>query len=225
MIGLQASPPVLECYAALLSSDELARAARFHFDSDRRRFIMTRAQLRQMLAPRLGVRPAEIQFEYGIHGKPSLGGIFAAAPVSFNVSHSEDLALIGITAGTDLGVDVEALRTLSDEEQLARRSFSLAEFAEYQAADIADRQNAFFCCWTRKEALIKALGQGLNYPLDAFDVSVNPTAEARLRRMKDLSGENSGWCIGALDPAPGYAAAVAVRGKACVLRIDPQQLT
>ena len=178
---------------------------------------MTRGRLRQLLGRELGARPAEIQFDYGIHGKPSLGGPFATAPVSFNVSHSADLALIGITAGVDIGVDVEALRTLVDEEQLARRYFSTAEFAEYQSVDTADRQRAFFCCWTRKEALVKALGQGLSYPLDAFDVSVNPAQKARLCRLNQLTGEASGWCLTALFPASGFAAAVAVRGRNCEL--------
>ena len=213
------SAPALEDCAAQLSVDERERAARFHFERDRRRYVVTRGRLRQLLARELGVRPAEVLFDYGVHGKPSLGGRFVASPVSFNVSHSQDLALIGITAGIDVGVDIEALRALADEEQLARRHFSTAEFAEYQVVDTAARQRAFFCCWTRKEALVKALGQGLSYPLDAFDVSVDPASEPRLRRMNDLAGENSGWCVGGFDPAPGYAAAVAVRGRSCTLQL------
>jgi 4'-phosphopantetheinyl transferase len=169
-----------------------------------------------VLGEALGVTPSSLAFDYGAHGKPALAGAPAGAGLGFNVSHSGEMALVGVLRGVEIGVDVEAHREMTDRDALVRRFFSAAENRAYDALDPADRQRGFFDGWTRKEALVKALGQGLAFPLRAFDVSLE-AAPGRLLRLREQPGEASGWCLAGFEPAPGYCAAVVVPGRGCRL--------
>lgn len=192
----------IERLAALLSPDERARARRFVFDRHRMRFVAARGRLREILGGIVGRAPEDLVFSYGEHGKPALAGI-ADAP-HFNLSHSEDIAVLAV-ASRELGADVEMIRPL--QEDVAGRFFSDAEIAALQALPAADRRAGFYRCWTRKEAVIKALGSGLSLPLKTFDVSVGE--EARLTRLHGSPDAARGWCLAHLEPAPGYVGALA----------------
>lgn len=195
-----------------LSGDELDRASRFYFERDRRRFVCARGALRQLLGAYLDVDPACLSFGYGLHGKPSLSRGEAGA-LSFNVSHSGELALIAVAPGdVELGVDVEEVRAMPDRDDIARQCFAPSEIARLQALPAQAREDAFYRCWTRKEAYLKALGDGLAKPLDSFEVTFGVDEPVELRVAGDRR-ESSRWTLVALDPGPGFAAAlVATRG-------------
>ncbi|MEX2553348.1 MAG: 4'-phosphopantetheinyl transferase superfamily protein, partial [Actinomycetota bacterium] len=143
---------------SILSPEEAARAERFVFDRDRNRFVAGRGALRSLLAHYQGVEPREVVLEYSHYGKPFLPRELGRDQLEFNLSHSDDWALIGITLGRRLGVDLERLRVLDDLEGLARTVFSRRELAELAEVPEPERTEAFFNCWTRKEAFIKACG-------------------------------------------------------------------
>jgi 4'-phosphopantetheinyl transferase len=194
--------------AGLLSDAERERASRFVFDRDRRRFIVSRARLRQLLAARLGVPPESVEFTYGAHGKPAIVLGPADPDLRFNVSHCNDLAVYAFSYGLDVGVDVEAVRALPDADRIAARFFSPREKEAYRALDSRDKPLGFFNCWTRKEAFIKALGDGLGHPLDSFDVSLAPDKPAAILRVGVTPGDECGWRMESFAPAPGFVAAV-----------------
>lgn len=194
----------------LLSTDERARAARFHFDVHRRRFVACRALLRRLVAGELGTAPRDVSFQYGPFGKPGLAG---ESELKFNVSHSDRYALLGFTRGRDVGIDIERVRTLANLDQLAERVFSPAEQEEFSLVPTASRAEAFFSGWTRKEAYIKARGDGLQRLAD-FDVSLEPGEPVRLRRVQAEPDEPARWSLTALTPLPGFAAAVCVENPA-----------
>ena len=193
----------------LLSDDERHRARRFVFDRDRRRFTVGRARLRELLGARLNVSPTSIEFAYGAHGKPSLSHRFADSDLRFNVSHCDDVAVYAISRRRDVGIDVEAVRTMPDAGAIASRFFSPRETAAYHSLDAIHKPQGFFNCWTRKEAFIKAVGDGLSHSLDSFDVSLTPGAPAQILRVGDTVGDD-GWAMVSFVPVPGHVAAVVV---------------
>jgi 4'-phosphopantetheinyl transferase len=195
--------------AMLLSNAERQRASRFAFDRDRRRFTVARARLRRLLSARLGVRPESIEFVYGAHGKPALARRFADSDLRFNVSHSDDVGVFAFASGREIGIDVEAIRVIRDADAIAARFFSSGETNAYLALDPRNKPMGFFNCWTRKEAFIKALGDGLYHPLDCFDVSLAPGEPAKILRVRGTSGDDCGWRMESFSPAPGFVAAVA----------------
>ena len=201
---------VARAAAALLSDAERQRASRFLFDRDRDRFIVGRARLRQLLAARLGTRPESVELVYGAHGKPALARRFADSDLRFNVSHCDDVTLYAFSCGREIGVDVEAVRVIGDADGIAARFFSLRENQAYCALEPRDRPLGFFQCWTRKEAFIKALGDGLSYALDRFDVSLGPGEPAEILRVETTPGDCCGWRMESLSPAPGFVAAVVI---------------
>lgn len=196
----------------ILSDDERERAARFRFEIHRRRFIVARGVLRQSLTEYLGIAPAEIRFSYGARGKPAISG----SSLQFNVSHSEELAVYAFAWDTPLGVDVEHVRPLQDLEGIAQRFFSASEWTLIEAKPPEERVEAFFRCWTRKEAYIKATGDGLSYPLNEFDVSVN--GPAQMLSIGGDSAEASQWSMHDIAVPPGYLAALAFRGTGFDIR-------
>lgn len=196
--------------AALLSDAERQRASRFVFDRDRNRFIVARARLRELLAANLGVLPESVELTCGAHGKPSLGGLFVESDLRFNLSHSDDVAVYALSHGRDIGIDVEAVRVIPDADDIAARFFSQRENEAYLALDSHDKPLGFFNCWTRKEAFIKALGNGLDYPLDRFDVSLAPGEPARILRVENTPGNECAWFMDNFSPAPGFVAAVVI---------------
>lgn len=194
-------------FLRLLSRDELARASRFVFDRDRRRFVVCRGALRESLGRLLGREPASIVFEYGERGKPSLPD----ANLHFNVSHSAGLALFAFSTTGPIGVDVEHVERSVDAEALATRFFSPDEAQELLTVTPNQRRRAFFNCWTRKESFIKAIGDGLSRPLDSFSVTLRPGDPATMRR---IDGDDAAeWQLAAFEPAHGYVAAVAARQR------------
>jgi len=196
----------------ILSIDEQERSARFLHERDRARYIVARARLRQMLATELAVAPTELCFDLGVQGKPALAAPWRDSGVKFNLSHSHGVALLGVAHGREIGVDVEILRQLRNEDAIARRFFSPREYADYVAVDAAGRNEAFFNCWTRKEAFIKALGLGLQFPLHSFDVTLKSEEPALIRRIGAQEGANCPWQLAAFRPAAGLMAAVVLEG-------------
>jgi 4'-phosphopantetheinyl transferase len=198
---------------ALLSPDERLRAARYHFARDRRRYLTGRGILRRLLGRTLGLPPATIEFRYGPHGKPALADL-QAGDLRFNLAHAEGLAVYAIARQREIGVDVERVRPLKDTETLARRFFSRGEYEALRALPEPSRLAAFFACWTRKEATLKARGDGLALPLDRFEVSVDPARPARLLSVDGSPAEASRWGLHSFTPAPGHIAALAIEGGA-----------
>ena len=195
-----------------LSPDEQSRAMRFRREIIRHRFIVARGVLRDILGRYTSRSPRHITFQYAEYGKPELGP--PDATLQFNVSHSHDLALYAVTRHHPIGVDVEYLnrRSVMDRMKIARRFFSKAEYDALCALPQSSQDRAFLTCWTRKEAFIKAIGQGLSCPLDQFDVTVNPDAPAVLLATRWDAAEAARWTMAALAPGGAYIGALAVEG-------------
>jgi 4'-phosphopantetheinyl transferase len=210
---LDVGPDAVRAATALLSEEERKRAGRFVFDRDRRRFTVARATLRELLASRLGMRPESVELVHGARGKPALARGFSRDDLRFNLSHCKDVAVYALTRGRDVGVDVEAVRVMPDGDDIAARFFSVRENETYRALDVRDKPLAFFNCWTRKEAFIKALGHGLHHPLDSFDVSLLAGEPGRILRVGNTSGEHCGWQLRSFVPCPGYVGAVVIEGS------------
>lgn len=210
--ALDLEAPRIQCLEQTLSIEERTRAERFHFQKDREHFMVARGLLRTILGRYLEMEPSQLRFCYGPYGKPSLARGSGSDGLRFNVSHSHGLALYAITLGQELGVDVEWIRPDFANEQIAERFFSPREIAALRALPTNMRLNGFFNCWTRKEAYIKARGEGLTLPLDQFDVSLTPGETAALLRSNGHAKEVSRWSLFELAPGPGYVAALAVEG-------------
>jgi len=206
---LRLNPPEQkrELLRSILNAEEITRADRFHFERDRRRFIAARAQLRLILGKYLAQDPQAITFSYGERGKPHV-----AESVEFNISHSEELAIVAVAHERSLGVDVEAIRTMEDIEGISRRFFSARENAALLNIPLDEQSEAFFRCWTLKEAYIKAIGDGLAYPTESFDVAFGRGERAELLRVEGKPDEASRWKLLQFSPAPNFIGAVAVEG-------------
>ena len=200
-----------------LSPEEEERAERFYFERDRRRFVVGRGILRVILGRYLAMAPGAIQFEYGPQGKPALAPGCGGGSLAFNLSHSHDLALYAFAQRRAVGVDVERVRPMPDAVRIARRFFSPREVAAVQAAPAERRETVFFEIWTRKEAYIKALGEGLSRPLAGFSVDLR-SKRAPLQEVKGDAAEAGRWRLLPLSPDAAYVAAVAVEGDGWRLR-------
>jgi 4'-phosphopantetheinyl transferase len=207
-VHLDAPEAVAAQFYALLAHDERERAARFRFDRLRYSYTVTRGALRILLGRYLGADPAGIGFLYGSKGKPRLD---PPAPIEFNVSHSGTLAVYAFTKVRELGVDVEQIRPLADMQGVAARFFCAEESAELMALPSASRTQAFFLCWTRKEAYLKAIGDGLSVPLDGFRVTLRPGEPASMVHLAQDAAAAAAWTLHDLSLAPEYAAALAYR--------------
>lgn len=201
-------------YRSLLSTDELDRASRFRFDRHRARYIVGRGVLRNVLASSLGARPTELTFACGPFGKPELAGAHRDSGLHFNLAHCEDLALVAVSAIGSVGVDVEILRPVGEMDELVRRFFAPAEAAEFRQLDPKHKPEAFFNLWTRKEALLKATGQGIAHCLAKVEVEFLPGRPARIRRLPAEFGAPGDWVLHDLRPAPGAVGALALRRPA-----------
>jgi 4'-phosphopantetheinyl transferase len=204
-----------ECLSSL-PADESARALRFHFDEHRRAFVFSHAVLRAFLASLTATRPEHVTLSYGPKGKPALQD--AARPVSFNMSHSSGLAVYAFTIGCELGVDVEQIRPVPEMEDIAARFFCPEELEDLMALSQPERPHGFFNCWTRKEAYIKAVGDGLSLPLESFRVALRPSAPAQLLRLGASVEAARGWMLHDFTPVQDYTGALAYRGQARPLR-------
>jgi 4'-phosphopantetheinyl transferase len=193
----------------LLSEDENERANRFRFAKDRRAFVSARGSLRVILAQYLKCVPGELPFSYGEYGKPYLSSQWVNSGLCFNLSHSSGMALVAVCDGHNIGVDVEHVdRRMGNRMQIAKRFFAPKEYEALEALSEEDQHRAFFYCWTRKEAFIKAVGEGLSYPLTNFEVNLD--RDARLLHLAE--GCVAEWTLRHLDPGSGYVGAVAIEG-------------
>ncbi|MEO7687828.1 MAG: 4'-phosphopantetheinyl transferase superfamily protein [Sphingomonas sp.] len=186
-------------FAELISPEERARAERYRFERDRRRFIIRRGWLRTLLGRHAGQAPEKLVFTFGAYGKPELPG-----GLCFSQSHSGDRMMIALS-DIEVGCDIQKIDEMMDWRPIAESLFSLAERAALAALPEVEGRQAFFECWARKEAFVKAIGHGLSYPLEAFTVSVTPDAQ--------LLAGGGAWSIAALSPGEGYAGAVVVRDR------------
>lgn len=196
----------------LLSQDESMRAERFHFEQDRKRFIARYGILRTLCGRYLNVDPSRLVFCNGKNGKPILANEFDNSSLHFNLSYSDGIALYGFTREQQIGVDIERIYDISEMGQIAQRFFSKTENEILCSLPESKKKEAFFHCWTRKEAFIKAIGDGLSYPLHKFDVSLIPGEPARLLRIEGDSKRASRWSVQDLKPALGFVAALAIEG-------------
>jgi 4'-phosphopantetheinyl transferase len=213
-VSLDQPQAIVERFSQLLSVDERARAARFHFERDRHHFIVARGCLRTILARYLEIAPLKIQFTYTPYGKPELSTYPSQAQtLNFNLAHSGGYALFAFTHLGEIGVDLEHVRPEFAGDDIARRFFSSDEVASLTKLPANVRHEAFFNCWTRKEAFIKAKGIGLSLPLDQFDVTMAPGEPAILLRTRWDENEAARWSLKAIDVGPGYVAAVALASR------------
>jgi 4'-phosphopantetheinyl transferase len=196
----------------ILSAEELERADRFRFEADQRRAAIGRGYLRLLLGKILDVPANRLRFECEQFGKPKLIPM-DGLPLQFNVSHSGGLVLIAIAVGRAVGIDVERIRTDLDFDGVAARFFSANECKMLASLAGPRRYEAFFTCWTRKEAYLKAKGVGLSAPLDQFDVSFLPDEEPRLLATRHDPGEVARWRLQSLSLSADYVAALAAQGS------------
>lgn len=198
----------------VLNEEELARADRFNFARDKRRYIVKQAHLKMILGKYyLGCDPRALEFDTNPYGKPFLSGKGHAKDLSFNVSDSNEMALLAVCIKSEIGIDVEFVRSVPDADQISAQFFSQGEHIEYKKLYGAKKQEAFFNCWTRKEAFIKAIGKGLSYPLKQVEVSVVPGDQVRVISISGDADKAKHWSLVSMVPAPGYLAAIAVRPR------------
>jgi 4'-phosphopantetheinyl transferase len=203
----EAPRTVIAQFERVLAPAELARAARFRVDHLRRSFVLARGALRALLAGYLRTSASGIEFKYGAKGKPSL----AMASISFNASHSGSLAVFAFACGAEIGVDVERIRPMQEMQGIADHFFCPEEAAELMSLLPEERERAFFLCWTRKEAYIKALGDGLSIALNGFRVTMRPDQPARFIHLRGNTIAAKDWTLHDLQLTSNYAAALAYR--------------
>jgi 4'-phosphopantetheinyl transferase len=197
----------------VLCADEVARADRFYFERDRRRFTVARAAMREILSRYTGVPAMDLAFCYRAKGKPELSGGPEQSGIKFNLSHSSELALLAVTRGLTVGVDIESIKADFASDGIAERFFSASEVQTLLSLPASERTEAFFSCWTRKEAYIKALGEGLSVPLDSFAVAFAPGTVAALLHVRVDPAEVERWSMYNIEVGEGYKAALVVEGK------------
>jgi 4'-phosphopantetheinyl transferase len=207
-ISLEQDRSRLQKFQRMLEQPELERASRFHFEKHQRHFVVGRGFLREVLGRYLAKDPGGLRFVYGAYGKPSLAG---EQGLRFNMSHSNEVALLAVARDNELGVDVEHVREDFASEDIARRFFSRTEVETFNSLASHEQVAAFFRCWTRKEAFIKVIGKGLSQPLDGFDVTLAPGDPASLLRVED--DDASRWALSDIDVGAGYAGALAIEGN------------
>jgi 4'-phosphopantetheinyl transferase len=213
-ISLQISSVALGHFAIMLAPNERQRADAFHFDRDRDRYMAGRGTLRTILARYLNTHPRTIALEYGPHGKPTLAERFARSRLQFNLAHCEDRAVLAVARGRAVGIDLERVRSMDDAQEMAADFCSPRENDEFQCLPPIDRDAAFFRLWTRKEAWLKATGEGVGRSLDKVEVSFRKGQAPCFIRLPEEAGPPAGgWRLHELTPAPGFVAALALPGQ------------
>ncbi len=196
-----------------LSPLEVERAVNFHFQKDRDRYVASHGILREIIRSYTGKNPSCLSFTRNAFGKPFLSIDDNIISLSFNLSHSHDLAVYALTLKRQIGIDIEFMRSDSARDRTAEYGFSPREVAQLRSLPAASQTKAFFNCWTRKEAFIKAQGEGWSIPLNQFDVSLIPDKPACLLRTEWDTNEAKRWSLSDLNVNKEYAAAVAVVGN------------
>jgi 4'-phosphopantetheinyl transferase len=209
---------VIANLSGLLSQDENQRAERFHRPTDHRRFIAGRGILRKIISAYLALAPDEVQFVYNEYGKPFISADQNRGALSFNLSHSNGMALYAVARGRRVGIDIEHMREDFATLEIAERFFSKDEVEALKVAPIDRKTEAFFNCWSRKESYIKAIGMGVSYPLDGFTVSLAPDVAPALLKVDADATEAARWKMYELDAAEGYSAVLIVENPPVFLR-------
>lgn len=207
--GLDQSSHLLDRLSPLLSGDERQRARRLSFAQDSRRYILCRGLLRCILGRYLDTTPEEIVFSYSSLGKPEVQN---TAGLQFNLTHSENLALIAVSRDRAIGIDLEHIQAVSAMQRVIKRICSPQEQAIFATLGKDEQLAAFYTCWTRKEAYLKATGEGFSRSPDQIEVTFTPGAPARIIRVRGDDDAAAAWSLRSLHPADGYIAAVAVAG-------------
>jgi 4'-phosphopantetheinyl transferase len=210
---LSAPSETISEFAAILSSDETARAGKFKFEKHQNRFIAGRGALRKILGPYLRANPANLRFTESTNGKPVLAEDFAGTGIHFNLAHSDDLALVAVTRLGAVGVDVERIRPVNEMDHLVARFFSPRENEAFQKVAEKEKPPAFFNLWTRKEALLKATGEGITRSLSLVEVSFLPGEPARLLAIAGDASKAASWNLSELSPATGFTGALAIQAR------------
>jgi 4'-phosphopantetheinyl transferase len=208
-VRLVASENCFEKLQCALSRDERDRAQAFQFERHQRAFVIGRGLLREILGWHLGQDPGSIEFRYSSNGKPALRNV-GTSELQFNLAHSQDWAVYAVARGVELGVDIEYVHDLPDAELIAKQFFAQEEYWNLVTLHPNDRKEAFFNCWTRKEAYLKALGSGLSALLDGFQVSLEPGRPAKFLRLDTDKPGLSDWTLYHLTPSEGFVGALAV---------------
>lgn len=211
--SIRLDPPqdVVERLGRPLASDEWERANRFRFDKHRRQYVVGRGALRTLVAAYTGARPEQVQFRYGDRGKPYVA--HPAGDLELNLSNSDEMALVGFVRGREIGMDIELLKPMPDCEQISERFFSESERKVLRALPADRKEEAFFNCWTRKEAYLKAVGTGLAAPLDSFDVTLAPGEPPRMLTLEGDAERAARWYFEHFRPAENYIGALAIEGE------------
>ena len=219
-LPIRQSESIISWCRDLLSPDERIRAERFSFDYLQRSFIFTRGALRVLLGRYLAISPKEVSFRYSAAGKPSVA---IETSLRFNTSHSGGIVLYAFARECDIGVDVEQIRDMPETDDLVRSFFNSQEASQLASIPRTERQAAFFRCWTRKEAYLKATGSGLSTSLDSFCVTLIASEPARLVHIGGDRQAAQAWNLQDLALSPQHAAAVAYRGTSRLIRLVSQQ--
>ncbi len=206
----------LEKFVRVLNADERARAERFRFERDRNRYVVSRASLRLLLSEYTQARATDLEFVYGEQGKPALAS--PAHDIEFNLSHSADLCLLAFANGSRVGIDIESKERDVSFVDLAKRFFSEIEYDQIRRLAASERREAFYAVWTRKEAYIKALGEGVTHGLDNFTVTVDPQSERVLLTSERDPEASSRWQLRSFRPAEDFAGALAAEGDCTIIR-------
>jgi len=209
-VPLDLPPEGIASLATVLSTNELERAEKFRFPHLRSRYVAARGSLRVLLGRYLQLDPAALEFSYSSRGKPTLKGQ-GAESLHFNLAHSHELALIAITRAAPVGVDVERIRPMRDADRIADRFFSTREAEAFRKVPAAEQDAAFFSLWTRKEAWLKATGDGISESLSKFEVTFLNDDEPRVVAIAGDSAAGAAWSLSALDPAGGFVGALALQ--------------
>jgi len=207
------SSDVLTDFMVTLSPLEKERAGKFRFDLHRNRFIVGRGLLRTILGRYLQIGPSKLDFVYSPQGKPALDLKFGGGGFHFNLAHTEDLVLFVVTRVGPVGIDVESIRPLKEMGDLVARFFSQRENELFQKLPPDRKPTAFFNLWTRKEALLKATGEGITRALNLVEVSFLPDEPACVLAISGDSEKAASWSLHALSPAPGFVGAVAIQAR------------
>ena len=211
--SFHALSPFLSHFNAFLSEDEKSKARRYRFEENRNEYILGRGLLRFLLGKYMALAPGALQFVYSPYGKPSLMGEAGAQRMVFNLSHSHGIALFAFARGRELGIDLERIRPEAAQDGVAERFFSAKEVSTLRSLPEHAQPLGFFNCWTRKEAYIKARGEGLSLPLNQFDVSLVPGEPAALLESRVDPADINRWTLRALNMGTQYVAAMVVEGQ------------
>lgn len=197
-------------YWELLSSSEKEKADRFRFEKDKNCYVIARGLLRILLSRYLNIKSQKINFRYAEKGKPYLEH---PSNIKFNLSHSKNYIVLAFTKNIELGIDVEYAKNNLEILQVAESFFSKQEIKALKSVQSIYRLSAFYNCWTRKEAFIKATGDGLSFPLNQFTVSLESSESAELIETLWDNKEKDLWSLETFTPQKDYIGAVASRNK------------